>query len=110
MGRTCAVLFKNNQPVLVPCTQLGHQAANCTTGTINWRQIYGEDAFRIKPPIYWSDIVKRQEAKEVDFEDLEQRARHYARVCWCAETYVRSECKLNCFENEAMEELEFNTK
>ncbi|GMH44404.1 hypothetical protein BSKO_12356 [Bryopsis sp. KO-2023] len=62
------------------CGQLGHQAANCTTGTINWRQIYGEDAFRIKPPIYWSDIVKKQKAKEVNFEELEKRARDYARM------------------------------
>jgi hypothetical protein len=60
--------------------QLGHQAVNCTNGTINWRQIYGDDAFRLKTPIYPSDEDKLRKAKEVDIVALEKRAREWAKV------------------------------
>ena len=46
-------------------SQLGHQASVCTNGTINWKQIYGDDAFRLKQPIYESDYQKLREAKKV---------------------------------------------
>jgi hypothetical protein len=59
---------------------LGHQAANCTNGTINWRQIYGDEAFRLKEPIYPSDIYRMTKEKEVDFTDLEKRAQEWAKV------------------------------
>jgi hypothetical protein len=61
--------------------QLGHQAVNCTNGTINWKQIYGDDAFRLKRPIYESDYQALKKAKQVDLVDLEKRARQYAKVC-----------------------------
>ena len=60
--------------------QLGHQAANCTNGTINWKQIYGDEAFKLKAPLYESDFERLKKSKQVDFEDLERRAREYAKV------------------------------
>ncbi|KAK9839139.1 hypothetical protein WJX74_010394 [Apatococcus lobatus] len=62
------------------CGQLGHQAANCTTGTINWKSIYGDDAFRLKIPLYESDYVRIKKEKEIDFKALEARAREYAKM------------------------------
>ncbi|BDA49578.1 hypothetical protein COCOBI_14-1970 [Coccomyxa sp. Obi] len=62
------------------CGQLGHQAANCTNGTINWRQIYGDEAFRLKDPIYPSDIYRSMKEKEVDFAALQKRAQEWAKA------------------------------
>ncbi|PSC73831.1 E3 ubiquitin-ligase Su(dx) [Micractinium conductrix] len=62
------------------CGQVGHQAANCTTGTVNWRALYGEHAFVMKPARFWSDEQKAKEAKLVNAEELEQRARDYAKM------------------------------
>ncbi|KXZ56051.1 hypothetical protein GPECTOR_2g1603 [Gonium pectorale] len=62
------------------CGQLGHQAANCPNGTINWRQIYGDEAFILRQPIYYSDIVQRQKYKEDNMKDLEERAQAYAKA------------------------------
>lgn len=53
---------------------------NCTNGTINWKQIYGDDAFRLKAPIYESDYQKIKEDKKIDYDDLEKRARQYAKM------------------------------
>ena len=47
---------------------------------MNWRQIYGDDEFAVRAPIYWSDIVRRRKQREVDMEDLKQRAIDYAKV------------------------------
>ena len=63
--------------------QLGHQAANCTNGTINWKQIYGEEAFRLKAPLYESDFERLRKVKQVDFDDLSKRAKEYAKVGAC---------------------------
>ncbi len=60
--------------------QLGHQAANCPNGTINWRQIYGDDAFILRQPVYYSDIAAREAVKEAGMKDLEARAQAYAKV------------------------------
>ncbi|MEW5308930.1 MAG: hypothetical protein WDW38_000850 [Sanguina aurantia] len=62
------------------CGQVGHQAANCTQGTINWRQLYGDDAFVLKEPIYYSDILAQKKKKIVDFEALAKRAEEYAQA------------------------------
>lgn len=48
---------------------------------MNWRQIYGDDEFAVKAPIFWSDIVRRRQQKGVDMEELRQRAIDYAKVC-----------------------------
>ena len=61
---------------------------NCTNGTINWKQIYGDDAFRLKRPIYESDYQALKKSKQVDLVDLEKRARQYAKVrAPCAHTW-----------------------
>lgn len=62
------------------CGQLGHQAVNCTTGTINWKQIYGEDAFILKQPIYYSTILEKKKSRRVNISDLEKRAKEYAKM------------------------------
>ena len=65
----------------VCAAQLGHQAVNCTNGTINWRQIYGDEAFRLKPAIFPSDVDRAKKEKEIDVEALERQAREFAQVC-----------------------------
>ena len=78
----CPFTARSHHPdVLV--LQLGHQAANCTNGTINWKQIYGEEAFRLKAPLYESDFERLRKVKQVDFDDLAKRAREYAKVGAC---------------------------
>lgn len=47
---------------------------------MNWRQIYGDDEFQVKAPVYWSDILRRQQRRQVDLEELKQRAMEYAKV------------------------------
>ena len=61
-------------------SQVGHQAAQCTNGTINWKGIYGEEAFILKEPLYHSDYTRMAEEKKVDLQDLEARATEYAKV------------------------------
>ncbi|KAK9803844.1 hypothetical protein WJX73_007644 [Symbiochloris irregularis] len=61
------------------CGQLGHQAVNCTNGTINWKQIYGEESFRLTEPIYPSQYDALKKAKQVDYTDLAKRAVEYAK-------------------------------
>lgn len=59
---------------------MGHQAAQCTTGTINWRQMYGDVAFRIQPTVFQSDIDAIKKAREVDHAKLAEVAAAWARV------------------------------
>ena len=63
-----------------PFPQLGHQAANCPNGTINWRQIYGDEAFILRQPIYFTDIHERMKFKEDGMKDLESKAQAYAKA------------------------------
>ncbi|KAI8467317.1 MAG: hypothetical protein J3K34DRAFT_523847 [Monoraphidium minutum] len=60
------------------CGQLGHMAAMCPNGTVNWKQIYGEEAFLLRPPIYESELMEKRKAKQFDAADIERRAREYA--------------------------------
>jgi hypothetical protein len=60
--------------------QLGHQAAQCTNGTINWRRLYGDESFRLKQPLYESQLLQIHKEREIDLEALETRARQYAEV------------------------------
>ena len=73
--------------------QLGHQAAQCNIGTINWKRIFGEQAFKLRGPLYFSEIDRKLARKNVNHEELEKRAIEYAKVrsgClvsvlhWCA--------------------------
>lgn len=59
---------------------MGHQAAQCTVGTINWREMYGDDAFKIRPTVFQSDIDAVAKARKIDFAQLEEAARGWAQV------------------------------
>ncbi len=61
--------------------QLGHQAINCTNGTINWKQIYGEESFKLKAPVYPSEYDAVAKAKQVDVEKLTKLAEEWKNVC-----------------------------
>ena len=62
------------------CGQLGHQAAQCTTGTVNWQALYGDNVFAIAPTVYQSDLDAAKKARQVDFAELELRAKDYAKA------------------------------
>ena len=47
---------------------------------MNWRQIYGDKAFILRPPVYWSEELARKKLKQVDATDLERRAKDFAKV------------------------------
>lgn len=61
------------------CGQVGHQAAECPNGTVNWKAIYGEDAFILRRPIYESQLREKRRLRTVDEADLQQRAQAYAK-------------------------------
>ncbi|KAF8069424.1 GRIK2 [Scenedesmus sp. PABB004] len=62
------------------CGQLGHQAAECPNGTVNWKAIYGEDTFVLRPPVYESQLRERRKLKTVDAADLTRRAEEFAKA------------------------------
>eukprot|EP00200_Dunaliella_tertiolecta_P006342 CAMPEP_0202357822 /NCGR_PEP_ID=MMETSP1126-20121109/11698_1 /ASSEMBLY_ACC=CAM_ASM_000457 /TAXON_ID=3047 /ORGANISM="Dunaliella tertiolecta, Strain CCMP1320" /LENGTH=147 /DNA_ID=CAMNT_0048950785 /DNA_START=35 /DNA_END=475 /DNA_ORIENTATION=+ len=62
------------------CGQLGHRASECTSGTVNWRQIYGDNAFILRPPVYWSEELAAKKARQPDAGILEKQAREYAKT------------------------------
>ena len=76
----CCFFCANVQNKTHVLLQLGHQAAQCTNGTINWRQLYGDESFRLKQPLYESDLLNMHKAKSVDLQHLEAQARQYAAV------------------------------
>jgi WW domain len=58
--------------------QMGHQAAQCSVGTVNWKNIYGPEAFLLRRPVFWSEIEAAMKAKTIDFKSLEAKAKEYA--------------------------------
>jgi hypothetical protein len=48
--------------------------------------MYGESAFEMRPAVFHSELEAAKKAKQVDFEDLEKRAKDYAKVGRGAET------------------------
>ena len=60
--------------------QLGHQAINCTNGTINWKQIYGEESFKLKAPVYPSDYDAIKKARTVDVDKFAKLAQEWRTV------------------------------
>eukprot|EP00967_Tisochrysis_lutea_P045385 scaffold55123_cov20-Tisochrysis_lutea.AAC.1 len=82
MPATCADSMGSTFMTLLPClwTQLGHRASECTSGTVNWRQIYGDNAFILRPPVYWSEELAAKKARQPDAGILEKQAREYAKV------------------------------
>lgn len=84
LSQRCCVI--KTRPVASPHVQLGHQAANCTSGTVNWRQIYGDNAFILRPPTFWSEELAAKKKRQADLTELEKRAREYAKVGPAAKT------------------------
>lgn len=62
------------------CGGVGHQAAQCTNGTINWRRLYGDESFRLKDPLYESQLLQIHKDREIDLAALEARARQYSEM------------------------------
>lgn len=59
--------------------QMGHQAAQCKTGTIPWRQVFGDEAFVVRKPVFWTDVLAKREARKVSHEKLTADAVAFAR-------------------------------
>ena len=59
--------------------QLGHQAANCKTGTIPWRVVFGDEAFIVRKPVFWTDVLDKRAAHKVDVDALKSAAEAYAK-------------------------------
>lgn len=59
------------------CGQLGHQAATCSTGTVNWKTIYGPRAFLRQPTVFPSDLDRALEKKRVNIKALEEDLDRY---------------------------------
>lgn len=58
---------------------MGHQAAQCKTGTIPWRQVFGDEAFVVRKPVFWTDVIAKRAARKVDHEKLSADAVAFAR-------------------------------
>lgn len=58
--------------------QLGHQAAQCSVGTVNWRNVYGTKALLQEPTVFPSQIYEYFKGRNIDFEALEKSAREWA--------------------------------
>lgn len=70
---------------------------------MNWRQIYGDAEFSLRPPIYWSDIVRRRNRRNVDLDDLKKKAEAYAKVqlMHCnIQTVNQGQCAANSIDYE----------
>lgn len=59
---------------------MGHQAAQCKTGTIPWRQVFGDEAFVVRKPVFWTDVLSKRDARKVDHDKLTADAVNYARA------------------------------
>jgi hypothetical protein len=57
---------------------MGHRAAQCDVGTVDWRAMYGPEAFILRPPVFHSDIEAAKRAKQIDYAELEKKAREWA--------------------------------
>jgi hypothetical protein len=60
--------------------QVGHQAVECPNGTVNWKGIYGEDAFVLRPPVYESQLRERRRLRTCDEDAVRKAAEQYAKV------------------------------
>jgi hypothetical protein len=59
--------------------QMGHQAAQCKTGTTPWREVFGDEAFVVRKPVFWTEVLAKRAAKVVNHAELEASAKAYAR-------------------------------
>lgn len=65
------------------CGQLGHQASTCPNGTVNWKEKYGESAFRLRinqdPKDFrdptdaeWAGMMKELKKKADEFTKMKE--------------------------------------
>jgi hypothetical protein len=83
--------------------QLGHQAANCKTGTIPWRIVFGDEAFIVRKPVFWTDVIAKREAKKVNEEQLRMVAQKYAEEQCKAKGLDYEEVKKVAEESQSIE-------
>lgn len=62
-------------------TQLGHQAVTCPNGTIDWRAVYGDKTFILRPPLYSDQWKSLMEPLPVDIDAIAKQAEEYGKVC-----------------------------
>lgn len=62
------------------CGGMGHQAAQCKTGTIPWREVFGDEAFVVRKPVFWTEVLAKREANTVDLEVLTKEAVAFAQA------------------------------
>eukprot|EP00879_Flechtneria_rotunda_P002595 GHRR01002796.1.p1 GENE.GHRR01002796.1~~GHRR01002796.1.p1 ORF type:complete len:148 (+),score=30.18 GHRR01002796.1:162-605(+) len=62
------------------CGQVGHQAVECPNGTVNWKAIYGDDCFILRPPVYESQLRERRKLKQINIMDVTKHAEEYAKA------------------------------
>lgn len=74
MKRRCIVHLQHNM------LQLGHQAAVCPNGTIDWRAVYGDRAFIVTPPIYPDHWKQLTTPLKIDVDDIGKQAESYREV------------------------------
>ena len=75
--------------------KFGAPATQNANGTINWRALYGEEAFRLNPPLYESELQKIRASAGPDLKSIEQQAKEFAEVpflliCPLADTASRA--------------------
>lgn len=79
-GRAQPQKKKDADPSPSPTPQIGHQAATCPNGTVNWRDKLGDDAyldyFSVDPPCFLSDDAAKRPT--IDVAAIEAAARAYA--------------------------------
>jgi len=59
---------------------MGHQAANCKTGTIKFREVFGDDAFIMRRSVFSTDMAATRAARQVEYDVLSADALEYARA------------------------------
>lgn len=74
LPQPCSVKHEN-----IFLMQMGHQAAQCKTGTIPWRQVFGDEAFVVRKPVFWTDVMAKREARKLDHAKLSADAVAFAR-------------------------------
>ena len=68
--------------------QMGHQAAQCKTGTIPWREVFGDEAFVVRKAVFWTEVLAKRAANQVDLDQLSKEAVAFAQAA--CEAQVRS--------------------
>lgn len=76
------------------CGQEGHQAANCSNGTVNWREKFGDDAFILR------EERPYVEEPEPDYEAMAEKAKAYAQAKIAADAVVNMETIVQAAQTE----------